>query len=253
MRLFTASVLTNSEIAAGIHILEIYAPQLAQTIKPGQYCMLRCCDSTASDPLLRRPFFVHAVEPEKDLVRFLVFARGRGSRWVTRQRVGGNLDLLGPLGHAWEVRPQVRDLLLIGEAPILSSVISLAHYALEQEMAVTLVEYSNGGGWSYPVALLPPEIEYQVFSGTPIQFSEQLREYITWADALCCSVAPETLRALVSADNRWREKHFAQAVLWKPLICGSGACLTCSIETRQGLKSICRDGTIFAISELTDL
>lgn len=252
MRLFLTTIVANNEIMAGVHLLDVHAAQLAQMVKPGQYCMLRCCDHAASDPFLRRPFFIHESEPERDLLRFLVFARGRASRWLARLQAGEELDILAPLGRAWEIRPQVRNLLLIGEAPVLSSVISQVRPALEEELAVTLVEYSQSGQ-SYPAALLSPEVEYQVFSGTSEQFTEQLRDYLTWADALCCSVLPTTLRALIAADVRWRGKHFAQAALLKTLACGSGACFACAIETRQGMRLICRDGPTFAVSELIEI
>ena len=115
MRLSSGILTTNTEILPGGHLLEVQAPQLARAVQPGQYCMLRCCDSQASDPLLRRPFFVAGVEPEQGVCRFLIYARGRASGWLARLQPGTLLDILGPLGHGWTIRPEVSNLLLIGE------------------------------------------------------------------------------------------------------------------------------------------
>lgn len=250
MRLTIATLTTNTEIAQGMHLLEVHAPQLARAVQPGQYCMLRCCDNQASDPFLRRPFFVHEVEPGQGLCRFLVYERGRASSWLARQQAGMPIDVLGPLGHGWEIRPEVRNLLLIGEEPIIAAVICLARSAIERELAVTLLSCVSKGAESYPAALLPPEVEYQVCAsvGEPGEF----KDYLAWADAVCCAVSHETLQALSQVGRRWRDKQFAQVALHEPFICGSGACLSCQVDTRHGSRLICRDGPVFAFSELAE-
>src|SRR5258707_14287685 len=101
MRLSTASITVNTEIRRGVHLIEMHAPQLAQAAQPGQYCMVRCCDRVASDPLLRRPFFVHTVRRERGLCTLLVHVRGRGTAWLVKQQEGASLDILGPLGQGF--------------------------------------------------------------------------------------------------------------------------------------------------------
>lgn len=247
MRLALVPITANSEIAPGVHLLEVQAPQLARTVQPGQYCMVRCCDRLASDPLLRRPFFVHGSDPPRGVCRLLVSVRGRASAWLARQQVGMELDLLGPLGHGWSLQPETRNLLLIGEESVLAPLIFLTHRAIEQELSVTLLHCARSIEAAYPAALLPPEVEYQVLLGDP---ADQLQEYLNWADALCCSVSRETLQVLVQADPRWRARHFAQVVLWPLLACGTGICLGCQVETRHGSRLVCREGPVFALHEL---
>jgi dihydroorotate dehydrogenase electron transfer subunit len=254
MRLFTATLLANNEISSGVHLLEMYAPELAQSAQPGQYCMLRCCDSLASDPLLRRAFFVHEIEVDQGLCRLLVYRRGRGSAWLARQPAGAPLDLLGPLGHGWTLRPAVHNLLLLAEAPVLAAVLSVARQALQHDIAVTLLSYTSQGEASYPAALLPPEVEYQILQReeTPEALAEQISSYLLWADQVCCSVSRETLQVLVPLSTRWRDRHFAQVVLWSPLICASGACFSCQIETRHGSRLLCRAGPVFSLNDLVE-
>jgi dihydroorotate dehydrogenase electron transfer subunit len=202
----------------------------------------------ASDPLLRRPFFVASSEPEQGTCGFLIYERGRGSRWLTKLQAGMELDILGPLGRGWTIRPQVRNLLLIGEEPLLGALLPLARSAIESEIAVTLLQLVNEQERAYPPALLSPEIEYGIVS----VLDDQLADYLLWADAASCSVTAATLEMLVSTGSRWREKSFAQAVLAPPLPCASGACLACQVETRQRSRLACCDGPVFALSELVD-
>jgi dihydroorotate dehydrogenase electron transfer subunit len=246
----------NSEILPGVHVLEAQAPHLARAAQPGQYCMLRGSDALAYDPLLRRPFFVAEVEAARDACRFVVYRRGRVSNWLARQQPGMPLDLLGPLGQPWKIRPQARNLLLLGADPLLPSLLFLARQAVERELTVTLIHCVERTETGYPPALLSPEIEYQLFvqSGnraTPgADLAGQLSTYLEWADAICCSLSEKVLAELVRSHPRWREKYLAQAVVERSLMCVSGTCLACQLETRHGPRLVCRDGPAFALRDI---
>ena len=252
MRVLMATIIMNSEIMPGVHILEVQAPQLARAAQPGHYCLLRGCSALAYDPLLRRPFFVADVEPGRDTCRFVVYSRGRVSTWLTGQQPGMTLDLLGPLGHAWDIRPQVRNVLLLGADPLLPSLLLLARQAVERELAVTLIHCVERTEEGYPPALLAPEIEYQVLAhgGNAEALAAQVGAYLPWADAVCCSLSENLLAALVRAHPRLREKNVAQAVVGRPLMCVSGTCLACQLETRHGPRLVCRDGPVFALRDV---
>jgi dihydroorotate dehydrogenase electron transfer subunit len=247
VRLSIATITANTVLRPGVHLIEVKAPQLAQAVQPGQFCMVRCCHPQALDPLLRRPFFIHSVERSQGLCTLLVTVRGRGSAWLAQQQAGMQLDLFGPLGRGWQLHATVRNLLLIGEEAQMAALPMLAEAALRQEMAVTLLSLSSSAEEAYPPALLPEEVEYHIVTGDLLA---EAREYLTWADAVCCSVSRETLTALYWRYERMRKHHFAQGVLLQPLVCGSGVCLTCSVETRTGQQLICRDGPVFAARKI---
>ncbi|MDQ2906245.1 MAG: hypothetical protein M3Y81_22215 [Chloroflexota bacterium] len=256
MRLHTTIVTANIEVRAGLHLIEMQAPLLAQAVRPGQYCLVRCCDSGSSDPLLRRPFFVHSLAaPARERLNLLVYARGRGSAWLTKQHEGAELDILGPLGHGWTVRPTVSALLLVSEGTLIPPLTFLAQYAIEQDLAVTLVSQHNGEQHAYPPALLPSQVEYHIVpAGTQTGASGDLQSilgsYLAWADAAYLSVSHETAAALYQRFEHLRTRNFAQGVLLHPLVCGSGACLTCAVDMHTGPKLICRDGPVFDLREI---
>ena len=255
MRLYTATVTANREVRADARLIEMYVPQLAQSVQPGQYCMLRCSPAQASDPLLRRPFFIHNVQRDSRLCTLLVHVRGRGTSWLATQREGSQLDVLAPLGHGWSIRPTVSNLLLVSEGTGIASLMYLAQAALEQELSVTLVAAYENEQEVYPPALLPPEVEYHIVTkdgstGQQGDILSVLGIYLPWADAACLCVAQETSVALYAHFERLRLKHFAQATLLRPLVCGNGVCLTCSVETRSGSRLVCRDGPVFDLREI---
>jgi len=256
MRLSSATIISNTEIRPGLRLLELHSPHLAQAARPGQYCMVRCCDPLASDPLLRRPFFIHATRPSRQECSLLVAARGRGSSWLAAQPARAALDILGPLGHGWEVPPHARNLLLIGDGAFIPSLTLLAQTAIEQELAVTLLCRFASDADIYPPALLSPEIEYHVT--TPDSSARPLEDlvggYLAWADAVYCSVSLETAQTLYQRYERLRQKHIAQCLLTRPFACAAGVCLTCAIDTHTGThtgsKLVCRDGPVFALGEI---
>ena len=258
MRLYTAIITANTEIRPGLHLVELHLPALAQAVQPGQYCMVRCCHPAATDPLLRRPFFVHTVQRRQGLCTLLVHIRGRGTSWLSTQREGAALDILGPMGHGWEVRSTVRNLLLVSEGSMFTAVTLLAQSAIEQELAVTLVGHYSNAQEVYPPALLPSEVEYHIVTtdgsvGQKGDVQSVLGNYLLWADAACCSVSRETSVLLYSHFERLRTKRFAQAILLQPLVplvCANGVCLTCSVETYSGSKLLCRDGPVFDLRDI---
>lgn len=256
MRLFTATITANTALNIGgcvAHLIELYVPQLVQAVLPGQYCLVRCCHPLASDPLLRRPFFVHSVQRAQGRCTLLVYVYGRGTTWLASQQIGAELDLLGPQGHGWMFGSTVRNLLLISNMQLIAALPFLIQVAIEQELAVTLLCQSSTIESAYPPALLSPEVEYHIL---PSKEEPQdnlipaLETYLAWADAAYCCVSRETLTALYNRFERLRGKHFAQGIVLQPLVCGSGACFTCTIDTHSGSKLICRDGPIFALHEI---
>jgi dihydroorotate dehydrogenase electron transfer subunit len=252
MRLSSATIISNIEIRPGLRLLSVRSPYLAQAAQPGQYTMVRCCGVLATDPLLRRPFFIHSALRERDQCSLLVAERGRGSAWLARQREQTALDILGPLGHGWEVSPTSRNLLLIGEGPLLASLTLLAQTAIEQELTVTLLCQFASAAEIYPPTLLSPEIEYHVT--TPDSGAKPLVElvgdYLAWADTVFCAISLSTAQTLYQRYERLRHKHIAQCLVTHPFACASGVCLTCSINTRSGSKLVCRDGPAFALGEV---
>ncbi|GAC1405044.1 MAG: hypothetical protein NVSMB49_24080 [Ktedonobacteraceae bacterium] len=251
MRVHTAPITATTMLRSGVQLLELYAPNLAQTVQPGQFCMVRCCPADASDPLLRRPLYVHTLNRSRGTCTLYVHMQGRGTTWLASQQEGAVLDLLGPLGHGWTLRPTTRNALLIGEERSISALTLLAQVALEQDIAVTLINQSPTPEESYPPALLSPEIEYHVVTEQQDKhLIQMLTEILPWADATYSSVSHETSLALYTRFERLRGKNFAQGTLTRPLVCGMGICFTCSVETHTGQKLVCRDGPVFDLRDI---
>ena len=59
MKRVAARVSSREELLPGVFLVWLWAPDIAQTARPGQFVMVRCGDGY--DPLLRRPFSIHRI------------------------------------------------------------------------------------------------------------------------------------------------------------------------------------------------
>ena len=113
-----ASIISNTEVMPGVHLIWLESPQIATEAKPGQFAMVRCGEET----LLRRPLSIHQLAGDTKLA-FLFTMAGKGTHWLSQCQVGNNIDLLGPLGNGYSIHPASHNLLLLAGG------IVLPHYA----------------------------------------------------------------------------------------------------------------------------
>ena len=94
-------VVGNRLVAPETFVLTFLSRHLAGTTLPGQFVNVR--NWAGSDPLLRRPFSVYHVEGDEVSIVFNIV--GRGTRLLSEAQVGDSIDVLGPLGTSFNLRP----------------------------------------------------------------------------------------------------------------------------------------------------
>jgi dihydroorotate dehydrogenase electron transfer subunit len=236
--------------------LTLQDPDLAREVRPGQFVMLRCAGPGVSDPPLRRALFVAAAEPALGQVA-LLYAPGDdpGLGWLTRARGGDPLDLIGPLGHPFQIDQRTRALVLVGEGPGLAALMFLAQALLRRQGAVTLLAAAPDAALLPPPFLMPDEVEYQSAVGSAVALLEppQARSMLTWADQLCGALPSgdlARLRDLIGAARIRSDRDFASVLVAGAIPCGLSICGACAIETRRGARLLCSDGPVFSLRDL---
>jgi dihydroorotate dehydrogenase electron transfer subunit len=100
-----AEVLSNTQLSADYCVVGLRAPELARSIEPGQFVMVRtrACDA----PLLRRPYSIFDLLKDHDgrPVGFSILNQrvGTGSGLLFSARPGDRFACLGPLGRPFSV------------------------------------------------------------------------------------------------------------------------------------------------------
>lgn len=132
MTQITTTMVRSELIAEGTHLVRVAAPQIAASVKPGQFVMIRM--ATASDPLIGRAFAIYDVHPEANGVGHpeadrvphfldLVYLRkGNLTSSLADAPEGTEVTLWGPLGNGFSKRP-CDELIIavggIGQTPML--------------------------------------------------------------------------------------------------------------------------------------
>jgi dihydroorotate dehydrogenase electron transfer subunit len=99
MKRMLCPVVDVLEVAPKVFVTKFLAPDLARTVRPGQFVTVKVDEGTA--PYLRRPFSVYYTEGDRAEIIFQVV--GRGTATLAAKRIGDVLDVIGPLGVPFRI------------------------------------------------------------------------------------------------------------------------------------------------------
>lgn len=249
MKQVMAAVASSTVTMPGACLIWLEASGIASVAKPGQFVMVRCGDDT----FLRRPFSIHQVDDKKSSLALLFQVVGRGTGWLSKRQPGDSIDILGPLGNGFDIRPASRNLLLVGGGIGTAPLAFLAQEAIRLGLTINMC---IGVATATQLAikdLLPKDIECITATedgsfGYCGSVTELVPEYIDRADQVfACGPAP-MYRAM--AEMPQLKGKPVQVSLEVRMGCGFGVCYSCTVKTKQGLKQVCKDGPIFELGDI---
>ena len=223
-------------------------PELAGQITCGQFVHIKCGDAL----LLRRPISI--CDWQGDLVRLVYEVRGEGTEWLSRRRSGDVLDVLGPLGHGFDVSGQ--KLLLVGGGIGVPPLLSCAKHAADQGAEVHAAFGFRGLDHQMLTA------EFGVPCGDVFVISDDgttgRKGFVTelvdevldgsFDSVLACGPKPMLKGVAALAQARGVP---CQVSMEERMGCGVGACLVCACKTADGhMKHVCKDGPVFLSTEV---
>ena len=246
-----ASVITNTQVMPGVYLIWLESPQIASEAKPGQFVMVRCGDET----LLRRPLSIHqwGNASEKARLAFLFTVVGKGTHWLSQCQAGDTIDLLGPLGNSYSIRPASHNLLLVAGGIGVAPLCFLAQQALNQGYSVRLLLGTSTASQLYPEHLLPADAELIIATedgtaGKKGMITDLLPDHVSWADQIF-ACGPTSMYRAMAAQPLLKAKP-AQVSLEVRMGCGLGVCYGCTVKTKSGLRQLCKDGPVFDLGDI---
>lgn len=247
------TVQTNTRIAEGVGLISLRAPRCAASVRPGQFVHLRLGSGT--DTILRRPFSVHRTEGER--IEILYQVLGAGTLRLAEKEPGDtSMDLVGPLGHGWEVPDGTAHALIVtgglGAAPLgmlaeqlaekgVATVVAMGAPCAERLVARDLYER------------VARRVEVATDDGSAgvhgyvTAISERLLAEERFDVVYTCG--PEAMQRIVLAQAAAAGVP-CQISLERLMACGIGACLSCVVSTVHGRKRACVDGPVFEAGEV---
>jgi len=256
MKQTLCSVASNVEIMPGIHLMWIEAPDMAVAAQPGQFITVQCGDLT-----LRRPLSVHQVSSGEIALLFKV--AGKGTLWLSQRQTGDRLDILGPLGKGFSIEPRARNLLMVAGGIGIAPLAFLMQY-ISSRYQITLIQGASTATQLYTERCQPTAINYQGVQFIPVtedgsmgrkgMATDILPDFLDWADQVYACGPVDMYKAMAAMTCRAKQSNLkrrkCQVSLEVRMGCGFGACYGCTINTRKGLKQVCRDGPVFELGDI---
>ncbi len=258
-----ARVVENQQLYGDTYVTWFAAPEVIRGAAPGQFVMLRCLEPAAEhgtpsgaalpqDPLLPRPMSIHRLRdgadgPEWSILYDVV---GRGTAWLASRRSDDLVYCWGPLGHGYSVRRTSQQLLLVAGGIGVAPLVWLADQAVDKGESVTLVLGGRTSEQIFPASLLPQEVELVVTtedgsSGRRGLATEAFVEHLEWCDQAFACGPNAMFQAMAEEMRRGHVRRPVQVLLEEGMGCGTGICYGCAVETRRGMRLVCKDGPRF--------
>ena len=185
MKQVRVDVLSNTEVMPGVFLLRTEANQIASESTPGQFITISC--NGEQGLLMRRPLSIH--QADSSGLALLFASTGKGTKWLARSKEGATIDLLGPLGNGFTIRPDSRKLLLVAGGIGIAPLVFLAKRAVTSGLKVHLLHGAPTAPFIYSSHLLPQDLELTVITedgtaGEKGMVTDLLPEFASQADQI---------------------------------------------------------------------
>ena len=237
MFLLDAAVTAKREVARGMFVISIDAPEIAVSVRAGQFVNL----GWSPGPLLRRPFSVYRTEGDR--IEIVLKAVGEGTSQLLAMSTGDRLSCLGPLGHGFELSAGPKSAVLISGGLGVAPMPLAAKEATSLGMRVTWVHGARTSDELCSEAdghevVWATDDGSKGFAGTAVAAAPE-------AD-LVLACGPN--RMLAAVADRWPEARVAVETY---MGCGTGVCLGCAVPlTRGGFDRACKEGPVYRAADI---
>lgn len=239
---------SNKELISGIFEMVLKGEMAKEVKEPGTFLAIKVCQGFS--PYLRRPISICKVSNDELTIIFRV--QGSGTKILSEKKAGDTVDVLGPLGHGFNVDlAKGKNALLIGGGIGTPPLYELSRRLQNNAKSVThILGFADSSQIFY-------KNEFEALGKTIITTengSYGKKGYVT--DAIktvgdfdivySCGPTP-MLKALV---NALPEKELYISIEER-MACAIGACYGCVCHGPDNTyKRVCKDGPVFKAGEV---
>ena len=260
-----ARVIAQRPLEGGWLELVLEAPHTAAHARPGHFVQVsvRPALPLGWDPFLRRPFSLCRIEARRGTVAVVYRPGGRGTLALAALKPGDAVDLLGPLGRSFPDpdRPSLAlqgPLLLVGEGYGILALTAAARWATARGRTVEVLAGARGAAELPPhdslLALDVPvsvvTVDGSVGQQGVLREAAERRLQERAAGEVWASGSDPLLLAVKRACARAGVPAYLHVE--RPMACGFGLCMGCSIPRAEGVGywHACVDGPVFRAEEV---
>ena len=274
-RLFNACVTDNVEVTRDYYRLTLSPLDKIRMPEPGNFFMLSIANGY--DPLLKRPFSVHRCMGNN--FQILYRTVGKGTALLRKKKPGDVIEVIGPLGNAFPVRKDMKNIILVAGGLGIAPIFALAERLISPPRTLQKRGTKRGlkkkdHGNRKPLlfygartrdellcinelssigidAIISTDDGSMGYKGTIVTV---LKRYFTHHSSLithhclfACGPGP-MLKAFSEMAEKKKLKGYA--ALEQNMACGLGTCLGCTVLTKAGYKRVCKEGPVFPLGDI---
>ena len=252
-----ASVVENSRICIDHYRLVLQEERLPRVVLPGQFVNIRI--NNREDLLLRRPFSVALVKPEKSLFEIIYRVVGKGTAVMTELQPGDGVDLLGPLGRGFNIPEKADNCLLLGGGCGVAPLWGVADklYRTNSKIIAMLGFQSSDHVFGEDVfrkygadlVVTTDDGSYGLKGFITQQMENVMNQQIN--RTYICGPTPMLKAAAPILEKTEVE---CQVSLEALMGCGFGVCLSCVVSVRKEgsieKQRVCSEGPVFSLGDI---
>ena len=247
---YDCKLIKKQELTPGIFDFTIESPEIASQTQCGQFLHIEC----GGNSFLRRPISI--CDTDEQTVRFIFEVKGNGTELLAKKSVGDIINVMGPLGRGFEIKPEYKNSVIIGGgigvfplyklAKTIKSNVFLGfrcadRVVMEDEfkaISTAVTVGTDDGSYGYNGYIADEMARFLDNNETDIIYA--------------CGPMP-MLRAVKKIAE---ERNIpCQISMEQRMGCGIGACLVCTCQTgkegMEGQARVCKDGPVFYSTEVT--
>ena len=246
-------VISNEQLCPRFWRLVFDAPGLAKEVRPGQFVRIRA-NENGLEPLFRRPFSVYRALKYVEILYEIV---GPGTRLLSCKQKGDTVDVLGPLGTPFALPPEgIRQVVMIAGGIGIAPMLILSDILKKKKYELILLYGGRTRGHVYPLREFQDN-GVKVWAATNDGSIGHKGRVSGLFDKIALDPRTTFLytcgpHAMMAAVQEFAAEHHlaGQAACEEIMACALGACLGCSILTKNGYKTVCCDGPVFDLDEV---
>ena len=270
-----AEVISNKEIAANTYSAVLKSPKIANLAGVGQF--VNVLPDSNWEKAMRRPMSLAGAEEDNIELIYKVF--GEGTQLMSHWKTGDQIDIIGPLGNGWDIRPLIQNsasqrkfpLLIgggVGIAPIMYLSQNLMHQDFDSQSCPCIMgarmadEHFLKHDPENGVILATDDgslgIKGNVIDALKYAFTIQdLGLEFSSVQIFCCGppMMMESVKQYAESN-----KIDCQVALETIMACGFGICQGCTVQYNEDNKQehsyrdkfglVCLDGPVFNVKEI---
>lgn len=258
---FQSEIVALKDVAEDVFLMRLHLPHIAAVAQAGNFIELEITE--CFEAFWRRPISIHDADPDNGTIDLLVKSVGKATRVLQKMHVGQTLDVLGPLGNSFSLRPDTQKAIMvaggIGIAPF-----SLLTRTLQAHHISPILFYGMGSATQACGIDFIKEVSEIVYTTMDGSLGEKgvitnpLLAYLAENDTahtqiFACGPTPMLKGVQLIASE---EDIPAQVSVETIMACGFGACVGCAVPLQNpqpGVKEFvlaCKDGPVFNSREI---